>query len=152
VKGIDAAVGKKSAAPKVTFISGLPFGKRGEQVLASVGGAGLYFRTPGAQILGGNLPGQEWTFRVDVSDIRELHITPCQQKSGSLFGFLRGPKAADSADHRLVIKASILPGRTQDIEVQGSPDALEALVAEVTDRRSFYRDKRNNEKRWAWRD
>lgn len=152
MKGIDAAVGCKTSAPKVTFISGLPFGKRGEQVLASVGGAGLYFRTPGAQILGGNLPGQEWTYRVDVSDIRELRISPCEQKSGSLFGFLRNSKPTDSANHRLVIKASILPGRTQDIELHGPPEALEALVAEVTDRRGFYRDKRTNEKRWAWRD
>ncbi len=153
MKGLDASMGRYTEPPKLTFISGLPFGRNGEEVVASVGGAGLYFRTPNPQILGGNLPGQEWTYRVDVSDIREITISPVEAGGSSWFGlFKRQSPATGEQRHRLVIKAAILPGKTQDIEVQGPPDALEGLIAELTDRRSFYRDKKNNEMRWAWRD
>ncbi|MSQ10648.1 MAG: hypothetical protein EXR52_06550 [Dehalococcoidia bacterium] len=153
MNGLDASLGRHTEPPKLTFISGLPFGRNGEEVLASVGGAGLYFRTPDAQILGNNLPGKEWSYRVDVSDIRALTMSPVEQAGSGWFGlFKRQSPAIGAQRYRLVISAAILPGKTQDIEVQGTPEALEGLIAELTDRRGFYRDKKNNEMRWAWRD
>lgn len=150
---VDAAVGAPAEVPRMTYVSGLPFGRNGDEVVVSIGGAGLYFRTVAAATPGMAQGKHDWTYRIDVSDVQEVSYEPLA-KRGGLLGFLGRKKSDPGPDTpaRLTIKAAFVHGRTQTVELHAPLSCIEKLVADLQARREFYRHKRVKEVSWAWRD